>query len=102
MRMEASTIDEIVAYLKTNKAALYDRYGVTRLGIFGSYAGNLQTVSSDIDVVVEFRKEKKNIHSFLGLKRHLEGELSRKIDLGFEHSLKPIIRERIKDRIIYV
>ncbi len=100
--MEILTIDEIIGYLKSNKAFLYDQYGVTRLGVFGSFAANLQAVSSDIDMVVEFRKDKKNIHSFLGLKRHLEGEFSRKIDLGFENSLKPIIRERIKDRIIYV
>jgi len=100
--MEISTIDEIVTYLKNNKTFLYDRFGVIRLGIFGSYVKNMQTISSDIDMVVEFKKESKNIHSFLRLKRFLEEELSKKVDLGFEHSLKPIIREKIKDKIIYV
>jgi len=87
---------------KNNKTFLYDRFGVIRLGIFGSYVKNMQTISSDIDMVVEFKKESKNIHSFLRLKRFLEEELSKKVDLGFEHSLKPIIREKIKDKIIYV
>jgi len=100
--MEISTIDEIVTYLKNNKTFLYDRFGVIRLGIFGSYVKNMQTISSDIDMVVEFKKESKNIHSFLRLKRYLEEELSKKVDLGFEHSMKPIIREKIKDKIIYV
>jgi len=100
--MEISTIDEIVTYLKNNKTFLYDRFGVIRLGIFGSYVKNMQTISSDIDMVVEFKKDSKNIHSFLRLKRYLEEELSKKVDLGFEHSLKPIIREKIKDKIIYV
>ena len=100
--MEISTIDEIVTYLKNNKTFLYDRFGVIRLGIFGSYVKNMQAISSDIDMVVEFKKESKNIHSFLRLKRFLEEELSKKVDLGFEHSLKPIIREKIKDKIIYV
>ena len=100
--MKNSTLDEIVTYLKKNKTFLYDRFGVTRLGIFGSYVKNMQTISSDIDMVVEFEKDSKNIHSFLRLKRYLEEELSKKVDLGFEHSLKPIIREKIKDKIIYV
>jgi len=100
--MEISTIDEIVTYLKNNKSFLYDRFGVIRLGIFGSYVKEMQAISSDIDMVVEFKQDRKNIHSFLKLKRFLEKELSRKVDLGFEHTLKPIVRENIKDEIIYV
>jgi predicted nucleotidyltransferase len=100
--MEVSSLEEIVAYLKINKALLSDKFGVTRLGVFGSFVEDEQTESSDIDMVVEFERDKKNIHSFLQLKRFLEKELSRKVDLGFEHALKPIVRENIKERITYV
>jgi predicted nucleotidyltransferase len=100
--MEISSRDEIVAYLKDKKGFLYDRYGVTRIGIFGSFISGGQTNTSDIDMVVELEKSRKNIHSFLRLKRFLEKELSRKVDLGFEDSLKPILRENIKEKIIYV
>ena len=100
--MGMSSVGEIVAYLKNNKSFFYDRFGVTRMGIFGSFAKEAQTASSDLDMVVEFEKSRKNIHSFLRLKRFLEKELSRKVDLGFEHSLKPVVRENIKKKIIYV
>lgn len=100
--MEISSINELINYLKNHKTLLRERFGVTRLGVFGSFAEEAQTISSDIDMVVEFEKGKKNIHSFLELKRFLEKELSRKVDLGFEHSLKPIVRESVKDKIIYV
>jgi predicted nucleotidyltransferase len=100
--MEVSSLEEIVTYLKINKALLYDKFGVTRLGVFGSFVEDEQTESSDIDMVVEFEKDKKNIHSFLQLKRFLERELSRKVDLGFEHALKPIVRQTIKEKITYV
>lgn len=100
--MRMSTIEEIVAYLKENKRLFHDRFGVTRMGIFGSFTRGKQVSSSDIDVVVEIEKDKKNIHSFLQLKRVLEKDLAREIDLGFEHSLKPIVREKIKGQIIYV
>jgi uncharacterized protein len=99
---EISSVDEIVAYLKTIKDLLHEKFGVTRMGIFGSFVQETQTIASDIDMVVEFERDRKNIHSFLQLKRFLEKELSRKVDLGFEHSLKPIVRESIKDKIIYV
>jgi predicted nucleotidyltransferase len=100
--MENSSLTELIEYLRTNKNLLHDRFGVTRMGIFGSFAQETQTVSSDVDMVVEFESDRKNIHSFLKLKRFLEKELARKVDLGFVHSLKPAVRTSIKDRIIYV
>ena len=72
------------------------------MGILGSFARSEQTIESDIDLVVEFEKSRKNIHTFLQLRRLLEKELARKVDLGFEHSLKPIVRENIKGKIVYV
>ncbi len=94
--------EEIVEYLRTNKKVLRDNFGVTRLGIFGSFVRHTQHISSDIDLVVEFEKGRKNIHTFLRLKRFLEKEFARKVDMGFEHSLKPVVRENIKGRILYV
>jgi len=95
-------IEEIVEYLRANKEVLRDNFGVTRLGIFGSFVRHRQRISSDIDLIVDFEKGRKNIHAFLRLKRFLEKELSRKVDMGFEHSLKPVVRENIKGRILYV
>ena len=100
--MKISSIEEIVTYLKDKKKFFYDRFGVTSMGVFGSFARDEQTPSSDIDMVIEMEKDRKNIHSFLQLKRFLEKELERKVDLGFENSLKPVVKEKLKSRIIYV
>ncbi|OPY03235.1 MAG: Nucleotidyltransferase domain protein [Syntrophorhabdus sp. PtaB.Bin047] len=100
--MEDLTLKSLVDYLQRNKQYLRDRFGVTRIGVFGSLVAGGFTPSSDIDVVVEMEEERKNLHSFLQLKRYLEGETSRKVDLGFEHALKPAVREAIRKRIIYV
>lgn len=100
--MGKSSLGEIVEYLKKNKVLFHDRFGVTRIGIFGSFARGEQTPSSDIDMVVEMEEDKKNIHTFMQFRRFLEKETARKIDLGFEHSLKSTIRERVKGQIIYV
>ncbi|MEK7066615.1 MAG: nucleotidyltransferase family protein [Patescibacteria group bacterium] len=100
--MGVSSIEEIVTYLKKNRMFFYERFGVTSMGIFGSFARSEQTSASDIDMVVEMEGSKKNIHTFMQLRRFLEKETARKIDLGFEHSLKPAIREKIKEQMIYV
>jgi len=55
-----------------------------------------------LDIVVELLPEKKDIHNFLNLKRFLEKELRIKVDLGFENAIKPYIKEKIKDKIVYV
>jgi len=100
--MEISTTRELVAYLRDRKTFFREKFGVTRMGVFGSFAQGGQNPNSDIDLVVEFEKSRKNIHTFLQLRRLLEKELARKVDLGFERSLKPIVRERIKGKVIYV
>lgn len=48
-----SSLEEVVAYLKKNKTYLYDRFGVTRIGVFGSFVRGEQTAHSDIDMVIE-------------------------------------------------
>jgi len=99
--MVVTSIEEVVAYLKKNKKYLHDRFGITSIGVFGSFVRGEQTAHSDVDMVIEMEKHKKNIHSFLILKRFLEKEIERKVDIGFEQSLKPAIREKIKEHIIY-
>jgi predicted nucleotidyltransferase len=94
--------DDIITYLNNNKILLYDKFGVNRIGIFGSFVKHHQTDSSDIDLVIEMEGSRKNIHSFMQLKRFLEKELARKVDLGFEHTLKPFIKDKIQKEIIYV
>lgn len=100
--MEYLSLKSVVDRLQKHKQFLRDSFGVTRIGVFGSLVRGDFTRASDIDIVVEMEEGRKNIHSFLQLKRFLENETSRKVDLGFEHALKPVVRERIRKHIIYV
>ena len=95
-------INEIKRILKTNKKSLSDKYGIIRIGIFGSYTLNLQNEKSDIDIAIEMDKKKKNIHNFFAAKRFLEQQLGRNVDVGFEHSLKPSVKKSIETNMIYV
>jgi hypothetical protein len=44
---------------------------------------------SDIDIVIDMEKNKKNLHNFLALKRLIETDFDRSVDLGLHHTLKP-------------
>ncbi len=100
--MTVNSKEDIVSYLNKNKTLLHEKFGVNRIGVFGSFVKHRQTETSDIDLVIEMERSKKNIHSYFQLKRFLEKELKRKVDLGFEHALKPAVKEEIKKEIVYV
>jgi len=45
-----------LAQIRQNLLVIRERYGVARIGIFGSVARNEETPASDIDIPVEFRE----------------------------------------------
>jgi len=82
-----------------HKKELKEKLGVIKIGLFGSYARNEATSDSDIDIEVE---SDNSFRSFFSLLYFLEQGLDNKIDLGIEHSLKPIAKRNILKEIIYV
>ncbi|AFV98023.1 hypothetical protein B649_08555 [Candidatus Sulfuricurvum sp. RIFRC-1] len=92
----------ILDFLTQHKKELNEKYGVVKIGLFGSYARDEQREDSDIDIAVEIVKERKNIHTFLNLKREMEKAFEKKVDLGIESTLKPLAKIYIAKEIIYV
>jgi predicted nucleotidyltransferase len=72
------------------------------MGLFGSFVRDEQQKNSDIDLAIELTKDKKTLSNFFALKHELENKLGRKVDLGIETTLKPIVKKHIKNQIIYV
>ncbi|HPG30799.1 MAG TPA: nucleotidyltransferase family protein [bacterium] len=91
----------IIDFLKTHKKEMQDTFGVNNIGLEGSYARNEATVESDIDILVEITSNNK-FRSFFGLSHYLQKNLQKKIDLGIESALKPIVKKNILEDIIYV
>lgn len=96
------TKKNVLDYLSRNKDYIKKKYGIIKIGLLGSYARDDESEQSDIDIVIEIVKSKKNIHTFFAFRRELEEALGKKIDLGLESSLKPIVRESIQKEIFYV
>ena len=100
--MVVQSLDDIIIQLKKNKKMFLAKFGVNKIGVFGSYTQMQQSAESDIDIVIEMEKDKKNIHNFMSFRRFLEKALGAKVDLGFESALKPVVRQSLKGKIIYV
>jgi len=95
------TKNDILIFLKQHKKYLYEKYGVVKIGLFGSYAKDLFNENSDIDIAVEIESLNK-FRSFFGLKEYLEKSFNKKVDLGIESTIKPAIKRYIEKEIIYV
>lgn len=53
--------DSIINFIKEQKDFLCRNFNITSLGIFGSYSKNEQKKSSDLDLIVEFVPDTKNL-----------------------------------------
>ena len=90
--------EEIFKAIRQNSVSL-QKYGVQRLGVFGSFARNDAGPASDVDILVEL--ENKTFRSYMGLKFFLEELLGRKVDLVLKESIKPRLREAILGETVY-
>jgi len=92
----------ILNFLSQHKDEFFQKYGVTKIGLFGSYVRGDFKEESDVDIAVEILNDKKSLSGFFSLRRELENAFNLKVDLGIESSLKPIAKKRILEEIIYV
>ncbi|HOD79709.1 MAG TPA: nucleotidyltransferase family protein [Syntrophorhabdus sp.] len=92
---------EVVDIIRSIKAEMESRYGVQRLGLFGSYVKERQRKKSDIDILVTFSRD-IDLFDFLDLREYLEGKLRSKVDLVMESALKPAIGKHILAEVEYV
>lgn len=92
----------VVKKLAAAAPALRSRYGIERIGIFGSYARGEQRPGSDIDVLVDFAAGHATLKNFVGLADYLESLFKRKVDLSTREGLDRYIREYVEAEVIWV
>jgi len=94
----------IIELLNKNKNEL-KKFGVKRIGIFGSFSRDEGSEDSDIDILVEFEKGKATFKNFIGLIDYLENLFGRSVDVltpaGIESIRIDEIKEEIKRGIVY-
>lgn len=87
--------------LTTFKEESGGKFGITKIGIFGSVARQENTDESDIDIVVEV--ETPTLSLMYELRERLEALFRCNVDLvRFRPSLRPLLKSNILNDAVYV
>ena len=86
---------EALRMLREHKPVLQQRFGVTKLALFGSLARDTARDDSDVDVLVAFDGP-ATPDRYFGVQFYLEDLLGRSVDLVTERALRPQLRPYVE------
>jgi predicted nucleotidyltransferase len=89
------TQKEIIAYLKAQKETFAQKYGISKIALFGSYARGENGFDSDIDIAIETKLS--DYFLLYDLKEELENFFHNKVDIV---RLRKHMNESLKKRIM--
>lgn len=93
--------DKIIQLLKKFKEENENKFQIKSLGIFGSAAKNRMKENSDIDIVVNLRKQ--DLFELIGIKQDLEEKLKNSVDIvSYRETMNSILKKRIGKEAVYV
>ena len=98
----SDTIDKdyILSLLKVYYTYNKEKYGIERIGLFGSFARNEAKQDSDVDIIISLQKP--NLLTYSTITQQLETAFGRKVDLISEKSiLKDSFKTRVEKEVIY-
>ena len=87
--------------LTRSKPQLQARFGVIRLGLFGSTARDAARSDSDVDVLVAFDGPATS-QRYFGVQFYLEDLLGHPVDLVTEKALRPQLRPFVERELLRV
>ncbi len=93
--------DEVLKILRTHKPTLTERFGVTELALFGSFARDQAADRSDVDILVRFDAPATS-SSYFGVQFYIEDLLGRPVDLVTDKALRAEIRPYVERESLYV
>jgi len=83
--------------LEKKLAEICEKENIVFMAIFGSFVRGKQKMKSDIDIAIEFDKNKgKSLLDLVRIEDELSKVFKRKVDLGIFSSLNPYLIEDVK------
>ena len=95
------TLTDIKNKLTALKPELHERFGVSEIGVFGSWVRGEQKETSDIDVLVGFDR-RTDLFDLMELQEFLEETFERKVDIAPRDSLREHIGKYILAEVEYL
>lgn len=96
-----TTKEEILKILEEELPLLRQKYGISKIGLFGSYSRGDQDAESDIDLLVQFERP-IGFFKFVAIEEYLKEKLGGKVELVTEDALKQVIRPYVMKEVVYV
>lgn len=94
------SLSEIKSCLQTQKSYLYEKYGVTEIGVFGSYVRGEQNTDSDIDILISLTDPPRiDLLDLVELEYYLTDLLDCKVDIAIKKNLRKRIGKRILSEV---
>lgn len=93
--------DEVLDVLRAHKLTLAQRFGVSDLTLFGSFARDQAKDDSDIDILVSFDGP-THWRRYFGAQFYLEDLLGRQVDLATAKELRPELLPYVEKEAIHV
>ncbi|MCD8268341.1 MAG: nucleotidyltransferase family protein [Parabacteroides sp.] len=95
------TTQEIINLLRDFKMKQAAKYGILKMGVFGSVARGEQNEDSDVDVYIE--GDIKGLFALAGIKNDLEDLLGCRVDIvRLRDRMDTFLRKRIQKEGVYV
>jgi len=92
---------EILNILRVSKADL-NKFGVVRIGLFGSVKRNESKIESDVDILIDFYSELETFDNYMKTCDFLENVFQGyKLDIVTEKGLSPYIGPYILKEVEY-
>ena len=98
--MSVATTNRFLEQLEAHQSDLR-RFGVHRVGLFGSCAHGEEHSESDVDLLVEFEPERKTLANLVEFGDFLEGLFGRRVELVTPESLSPYFGPNILREVQY-
>ncbi|MCY7411002.1 MAG: nucleotidyltransferase domain-containing protein [Chitinophagales bacterium] len=92
----------IIGKLKQNKATI-ENFGVSKVGLFGSYVRNEQRDDSDIDILIQLQEDKSTLDNFLNVCWLLDKMFpGKKVEVATQNGLNKRLRSFVLNEVEYV
>lgn len=97
--METRNENRILRQIREFQPELQKRFGVTRIGVFGSFARGEEDAESDLDILVEMSDP--TFDRYMDLKFFLEDLFQRSVDLVLADTVKPLLKPVLEREALY-